>query len=333
MATETRFNGDFGWIQRIGRSHRTLLIAGCTLLLVAAPASANGAMSLALGTFGWDMWGAYVVAIVLFEALVMGRFLRVPVAKALTASVGANFLTAVVGGVVSGFLSYGFLGMFGSRLNPNPMGQTVVLFTLFAVVSAPAEAWVWLRATSGSRKTFGARHVSRLSLVVHLLGVPLGLAILLSPGRPYRGLEMQVHAQREVWLLHHVRKALNDYVALHQALPPDRTYAEILQRLRPQLGPYASDPGLWAAAYRPNYYRFDLGEMRRVPIEWNPGLGKEGLFEGPPRTVWLSRSCSDGGYCQGLIVDLPGRVVGRTTDPVKLGLKGSGSEADSGARR
>jgi len=40
-------------------------------------------MSLALGTFGWDLWGVYVVVTVLFEAFVMGRWLRLSFGEAL----------------------------------------------------------------------------------------------------------------------------------------------------------------------------------------------------------------------------------------------------------
>lgn len=300
---------------------RVIGLAGATLLLSAAPASANGAMGLALGTFGWDLWGIYVAAMVLFEALVMGRLLRVPLLGALGRSVWANFLTAILGGVVSGILSYIFLGVFGSRLNPNPFGQTLLLFTLFALASAPVEARVWLGApTTTSKKPHHSR-VLALSFAVHLLGVPLGLAVLLSPVRPYPGLEMQVGAQRHVFLQGELRGALNDYIGQHQALPPDLTYAEVLQRLRPDIDRFGRDPGLWAAAYRPIYHRFDLGEMRRAPVEWNARAAREKLFEGPPRTLWLSRSCSDG-HCEGLVMELPGAMVGRHSDPVKLGYNG-----------
>ena len=122
-----------------------------------------------------------------------------------------------------------------------------------------------------------------------------------------------------------MRRALNDYIGQHEALPPDRTYAEVLQRLRPQLGRFGRDPGLWAAAYWPNYHRFDLGEMRRAPVEWNAAAGREKLFEGPPRTLWLTRSRADGRY-EGMVIDLPGAMVGRTSDPAKLGFGGTASE-------
>jgi hypothetical protein len=305
--------------RKAGPSRRAVALTAATLL-AAAPASANGAMALALGTFEWGPWCIYVAATILFEALLMGRFLKVPIRMALALSILANGLTAIGGGVVSGILSYTFLGLFGSRLNPNPLGQTLLLFTLFALVSAPVEASVWLGAPFAWAKKLTRRHVLRLSFGVHLLGVPLGLAILLAPPRPYHGLEIQVAAERQVWLQHELQRALSEYMAEHRALPPDRTYEDVLRRLRPQLGPFAGDRGLWAAAYRPDYHRFDVGEMRRVPIEWNASVSNEKLDSGPTRTVWLSRSSGDG-YSEGLVIELPGGVVERTTDPAKLGFR------------
>ncbi|HTE19168.1 MAG TPA: hypothetical protein VK689_12400, partial [Armatimonadota bacterium] len=220
---------------------RAIALAAWSLLLAAGPASANGAMSLALGTFGWDLWGSYVLAIVLFEALFLGRCLRVPLGKALIYSLGANLLTAVVGGSVSGIFSYGFLGVFATRLNPNPFGQTLLLFTLFASLSAPVEAWV----SSGAPSTLGGTsrrgRTLALALAVHLLAVPLGLAILLLPVRPYGGLESQVAGERQS-IQREVVRALNQYVADHESLPPDRTYGEVLERLRPQLGSFVDEP-------------------------------------------------------------------------------------------
>lgn len=51
--------------------------------MLASPASGNGATSLALGTFGWEPWVVYVGVTALFEAFVMGRWLRLPSGTAL----------------------------------------------------------------------------------------------------------------------------------------------------------------------------------------------------------------------------------------------------------
>src|SRR5207248_316821 len=128
-------------------------------------------------------------------------------------------------------------------------------------------------------------------------------------------LEMQVEAERQVWLENPLRKGLDEYIFQHEAFPPDRTYQEVLERLRPALDQFASDPGLWAAAYRADYHRFDLGEMRRVPIEWNAAAASRKPFEG---TIWLTRSCWNG-WCTGLVFSYGG--VRRTSDPQALGFQ------------
>jgi hypothetical protein len=302
---------------KTARAIRAITVAGAVLALLPSPASANGAMSLALGTFGWELWSVYVVATVLFEAFVMGRWLRLSFGKALLYSLGANFLTAIAGGVISGVVSYGFLGVFGSRLNPNPFAQTLFLFTLFGLGSGLVEAIIWRESKPVRSGEVTGRRVLALSLAAHLVGVPLGLAILLAPDRPYRGLEMQVEGERG-WLENSLRNALNEYIAEHQALPPDRTYEEVLERLRPRLDRFGTDPGLWAAAYRADYHRFDTGERRRAPIEWNAAAAGEKPFEGPPRTIWRTRSCWDG-WCTGLVFD---GGVRRTSDRQMLGFAG-----------
>jgi hypothetical protein len=310
---------------------RTLVAvaASATLLSLAAPASANAALGLALATFNWGPWLAYVVAIIVFEAIVIGRWLGFSIGKSLAYSTGANLLTAVLGSPVSSIASYSFPLISGSVLDPNPFGQTLALFAAFGVASACIEAGVWWHAVRERAHKVGAsrRRLLARSAVAHLVGVPLGLGILLIPGRPYRGLEMRVSHQRHAWLQTQVLMAINDYLGEHEALPPDRTYAELLERLQPRLGRFAADPGLWAAAYHPVYHRFDTGEMRRgAAVEWNPAVASEKLLEGPPRTIWLTRSRVDG-FCEGLVMQLPGVVVSRTIDPERLGFAQPGTRS------
>ena len=64
-------------------------------------------MRLALATFVRPMWLAYVIVTIVFEAAILGRWLQVPFGRALTTSVGANFLTAVIGGFFWLFLMLG----------------------------------------------------------------------------------------------------------------------------------------------------------------------------------------------------------------------------------
>ena len=280
-------------------------------LLLPVPAFANGAMSLALATFSWASWLVYVAVTVLYEAAAMGRWLGIPFQSALRYSLGANFVTAILGGFFSGIISYSFLGIFGSELNPNPFWQTVFLFTLFGIVSALVEAIHWPKA--GSQKSVSVRPRNRyvVSLMVHLVGVPIGLAILLFPARPYEGLEMQVNAQRHFWLGRRIKRGLEQYIAQNQAVPPAHTYGEMLETLGPALGRYAKDPNLWAAAYAANYHRFDTGEMHREPVgEWNVAASGRKLFSHTDRThevknsdIWLIRWRTVQGV-KGFVLDL-----------------------------
>jgi hypothetical protein len=283
-------------------------------------------MSLALATFAWTPWLVYVAVTVIYEAVAMGRWLGIPFKAALRCSLRANIVTAIVGGFFSGFVAYGFLGIFGSVLNPNPFRQTVFLFTMFGIGSALVEAALWPKV--GSEKSASVRTPNRYvgSLVVHLVGIPLGLVILLLPARPYAGLEMQVNGHRHVWLEHSIKRALQEYITEHQAVPPAHTYAEMMEALRPMLGGYAKDPGLWAAAYSANYHRFDVGEMRRDPMsEWNTAASGRKLIPDTARTqeasdseIWLIRTRTAYGV-RGYMLSLSGGGLGRTDDPQKLG--------------
>jgi hypothetical protein len=259
----------------------------------------------------------------------MGRWLGIPFKSALRCSLGANFTTAILGGFFSGIISYSFLGIFGSELNPNPFWQTVFLFTLFGLGSALVEAMFWPKA--GSQDSVSVRPRNRYvgSLMVHLVGVPIGLAILLLPARPYVGLEMQVNAQRHFWLGRMIERLLGLYIAEHQTVPPARTYGEMLEALGPALGRYAKDPNLWAATYAANYHRFDTGEMRREPfIEWNVAASGRKLFSDTDRAkessdpdIWLIRWRTVQSV-SGYVLDLSSGNLTRTDDAKKLGYPG-----------
>jgi hypothetical protein len=314
---------------------RRLLSLLLTLLclLIPSAASANGAMSLALATFAWGPWLAYVVVTIVFEAATLGKWLHVPFARALGCSLSANLLTALLGGLFSG-LACALLGFYGGRLNPNPFGQTLLLFTLFGSLSALVEAYFWSSAAESSivNRPFQAgaaslshRKVTMRCLLVHLLGVPVGLAVLLIPSRPYPGLESQVYATRWYYIgkggLSGLKRPLQDYISEHEALPLVHSYAELLQLLKPNLR-YSNDPDLWAAAYVPDYHRFDTTEMKRNPIEWN----NRAIIYKPTdeddrdhKALWLVR-CRHTGFCEGLVLRPPGGLmVERSTDLKDLG--------------
>ena len=170
---------------------RRVLLLGAVGLMPTL-AFGNGAMSLALSVFSWPYWLAYVLATVVFEALALGWWLKCPMKQAVWISIGANLVTGILGGFISGILGYGFLGVVGSTVNPDPLGQIVVMLTAFGVGSAVVEASVWRSKLSANEELRPYAPVLARSLAVHLLGVPLALLILLMPERPYPGLEQQV---------------------------------------------------------------------------------------------------------------------------------------------
>ncbi|MGV3723648.1 MAG: hypothetical protein ACO1SX_22350 [Actinomycetota bacterium] len=283
-------------------------------------------MSLALATFSWGPWLGYVAVTVFYEAWAFGRVLEAPWKRALTRSVWANALTAGVGGCVAGVVAYPFLGIFGSTLNPNPLAQTLLLLVAFGLVSAWIEALVWQELAAPVGLDF--RGFLARSCVIHLVGAPLAMVILLSPARPYPGLEGQAYAERFFWLgRHEVRRALEQFIAGRQRVPSVETYGELLEVLRPELGRFASDRDLWTAGYFPSYQRFDTGEARRgAKVEWNArpaGFARvlSGKLPGP---VWLTRVRAEG-RTEGLVMDAGGRVRA-TADPVALGFTAGDSE-------
>lgn len=294
------------------------------LATLPTPAAANGAMSLALTIFEWRTWLVYVGATVLFEAWLFGKLFRVPWPKAFARSVGANLLTGLLGASCLGIFTY---GSPWNRLNPNPFVQTVALFVGYGLLSALVEAAIWRGAT---KLPLTNRQITLRSLTVHLLGVPLGLSILLLPARPYRGLEMQVAANREAYLRPLILRALNQRIAEHGRLPAVKSYEEALEVLRPELGWAAREPDLWAAAYLPRYQRFDTGEAKRGPrMEWNTHLATVTDFlNHPPSPTWVCRIAYEDGFQNGLVWN--GSGIERTADPVALGYATKPSAEDKG---
>jgi hypothetical protein len=294
-------------------------------LALPTAAYANGAMSLALATFGWDMWLPYVVVTLVFEAVILGRWLRVPLRRALNIAFGANFVTAIIGGFFSGILSYIFYDSFGSKLNPNPFFQNLLLFTLFGIVSACIEALFWahavekpipLETTADKPARSRPRSVLAQVLLVHLLGVPVGLAVLLLPARPYPGLEGRVYGER-YRLERQVQRALEHCISQNRRVPSVQNYEELLELLKTDLDRFGHDSGRWAGAYRPHYERFDTGEMRREPITWNRDAAGRRLSDDLNTVLWLTRSQYHG-YCRGLVLT-SGYSVKITTDRTELG--------------
>lgn len=251
------------------------------LFTLPAAAYANGAMALALSLFAWPLWLIYVAAMVLFEALWIGRALGMPLGDALKRSFAANFVTLVLGGIFSGFFGYLLYGAFGSFLNPNPLSEAILLLSLGALFSAIIEARFW--------ESWHDKVPWRSTFAAHLLGIPVALVILLLPSHPYPGLEAQANFRRSR-AVHSVKRALSHEVQEKERFPLVKTFPELLEHVshRPELKYYQSASDLWAAAYMPDFQRFDTGEQRRNPLEWNASLsGKQ--CKDLTKRVWVVR--------------------------------------------
>lgn len=300
-----------------------------------AIAHANAAMELALTIFEWPMWLAYVAFTVVFEAFAMGRILKIKPWRALATSAKANLLTALLGTLVS-LPIWVIIGQYGSLLNPNPFGHTLMLFVVFGILSALLEAGAWKTAAGKGAPVDAVSgeplvpRPTRQSVLVHLLGVPLGMAILLIPPHPYPGLEGQASWARTKQTgfgvnadPHLLQRAMCDYSVANGHYPKANTSEEALRELAPYLGKSkALSEDYWTAAYMPSYARFDTHEMRREPYLWNPEAGKYSIDNPPEKQIWLLKWRFKPAW--GII--MLGSDLKRTNNPEDLGEKPSTAE-------
>ncbi|MBI1756256.1 MAG: hypothetical protein HYR64_04015 [Fimbriimonas ginsengisoli] len=258
-----------------------------TLLCIPA-AFPNYIMGPALEMFDSRRWVAYVLVTVAFEAWMLGRWLGWRWWASLLASLLANAFTAFAPQWLMPSLATWSLG---SRLNPHPFPTVLILFIAFGLLSAVVEAFVWrgIGLVAHSQKALGGT-IGR-SVVTHLMGVPLGLAILLCSPRPYIHLEETAETERRQVLAEWLRQKVLDR---HQPLPSfvaTALFPEIMQRLgypdsirrawfqKIPLIDVRGEKELWAAAYVPNFGPFSFGEDRSHPREINPALAGKDLHD------------------------------------------------------
>lgn len=300
---------------RAGYAHGASLsprVACLTALLLALPtaAHANGNMGLLLGMFPPPIWAAYVAFSVLFEAIAMARLLHAHLVVALVFSVAANLLTGVCGASVAEVLFHGY------GMDPNPLCTTVGLVAGLAPVSGAAEGMIWSLRRWG---TAGMQRRPALACIaVHIAAIPLALAVLLAPPRPYAGLEWQANGERVLWVRFRIPEALNRYAREHGRLPAAASYGEALRVLTPYVRPGSRGSGeAWTTEFRAEYHRFNTGEARRVQMwEWNPKASGARVGAGGAHDLWIMRRRGEG-YMEGVV--LYDGAVGRTTDPSELG--------------
>jgi len=263
---------------------------------------------MGLGLEQWDLnyWFAYVVATVVFEGWYIGKRLGLPSWRSLSVSILANLFTGVLcagGGLLAPFLHSSFVG---TAANPNPLLNAVALLAIFAIPSGLFEYLFWRTMLTKGNRECSIGGLFKRTMVAHLLVIPLGLAILLVPDRPYRGLEAVANSQRRT-KLYAFRIDLDAYIQEHSALPPATDFDELLREVPPTTTMPNTDPR-WVMFYTAQYGRFATGEARHLPMRLNPAIvGKHVVIDGEfdeGRAVWYVKpGITNGPPAWGIKVD------------------------------
>lgn len=228
----------------------------------AASALANGSMGLGLEQWDPANWLCYVAGMVVLEAWVIGLWLKFGWWKSLGVSLLANAFTGVgcgLGGCLAPFLHETFVG---SRINPNPLLSAAALLALFAVPSAFLETFVWAIVSKRLNEPLGQPSLFMRVMRAHLVGVPVGLAILLVPPRPYIAMEIRARAARASER-RSFQQELQDFVWTHGHWPKAKTLDALLVEVEGKTG-RAQERRLMF--YLPEFRRFDTGEAWRHPF-------------------------------------------------------------------
>jgi hypothetical protein len=251
------------------------------LVSVAAIASANGVMGYALEQYDFHAWLVYVIGTIVFEAWAIGRWAGKSWPAAVGISIVANLVTA---GCCANLCGVGLHSTFvGSRINPNPLANMLVMFTVFGVISGLVESVVWSIATRRNESKFAVR-----SLLAHLVWVPLGMAIMLVPSRPYPMLEAYTVYARH-FHVQTVARLISNEIYESSRIPDHHDTARLFQELIPADGSNTEDA--WAVAYRPDFSRFSIGQTKgELFWEWNTAATKLKV-DSPkmPEQIWLLR--------------------------------------------
>jgi hypothetical protein len=298
-------------------------------LLLPALAAANASMGLALEMFDYTPWLIYVAVTVVFEAWMIGGWLRLHWLACIGVSIFANSFTALCCPMVATPMLHE--AYIGGKLNPSPFLTVVVWLVVLGLFSAVFESAFWYWARLASKKA-RSEHPLRRSILAHMVGVPLALIILLAPAHPYRALSITMGERRPIlWeaLLGTLRISENgDGVTV----PSVKSVPALLRLAETTSNPKARDvtwpAETWTAAYVMDYGRFDLGETKRHPVEWNvAAAGKTFKLSDSMKEVvgpWLVRYRFEDGRVGGLCLNLGGsefdwQRLKYSDDPVALG--------------
>ncbi|MCE9558341.1 MAG: hypothetical protein K8R88_05270 [Armatimonadetes bacterium] len=243
-------------------------------MLLPTVSLANGAMGLGLERWDLRFWWAYVVLMVAAEAWLIGRWVGFSWEQSLLRSVLANLLTGGTCGVgmIAPFLHYTFAG---TPQDPNPLLDSFKVLLYFSIPSAAIETWFWERRDAPRSGKFWR------VVAVHLLMVPVGMAILLIPPRPYLGLERFSQSARHRTFM----RDLSQYVLREDHLPKGDTLKSLATEVSPSRSP--------VSLYIPEFTRFATGEDWQHP-EYTlnkAALGRKLNHElEDDQWVWLLRS-------------------------------------------
>ena len=282
------------------------------LLAIAATASANGAMGLALEMFELRTWFVYVAVTIVLEAFVIGRAANLNWKKSLGVSLLANFITAATCAYPGCFVPVLHGSFVGSGINPNPFWNSVALLTFYGLVSALVEGFIWAGFVAKDAKS----RTRVASLTAHLVGVPVALMILLIPARPYQGLERTINRQR-MYFVTSLHESVGLQIRKTNRTPSNSSASALISAAAE--GAHDDASNAWAAGYKANFERFDTHEMKREPIEINPGvLGRPVDTNGGQYWVWLIRfHFGKGEVDRGLAIDLGSGWV-QNADAVRM---------------
>lgn len=236
-------------------------------LSLASAAFANGAMGLALEVFSFGTWIVYVLATIVMEAWVIGPAIGKDSAQSFMYSLFFNFLTASC--CASGFFAP---GLHPEEKDMNPLLWTVVLLSIFGLISAFFESIMWRSICPEELRSLALKR----TFLAHLYGVPLALGILLIPSRPYVGWESGSNFGRGMEFYTAIDGVYLDRVDKDGNVRQFKDERELEQALVKQ----GKDP---ICLYPAVYHRFDTHDHleKPWPIEFNRELNSE--------TTWLIR--------------------------------------------
>lgn len=248
-----------------------LAVVFLVVVLAIPQAFANGAMGLGLEQWDPTVWMVYVVAMTAVEAWLMGRWLGLGIPESIVVSILANLMTGVGCGLMGCMAPFLHYPLVGSTADPNPLLSALALLALFAIPSALFEGIFWDRMYRKGRKNQpGGQGVLGRLLLIHLALVPVGMAILLIPDRPYLGYEAFARGARQ-YELRLFADDLSVYTYEKHHLPAATTVESLLKEV-PHFTLHQDRKRSNVFLHVPVFGRFAAGNESTVPYRLNKAI-------------------------------------------------------------